>query len=398
MGGSAPADGRGVLTGMRVIDATANVLGPLATQMLGDMGADVIKIETPAGDPIRGSGASRSPDMAAFFMNMNRNKRSVVLNLKKPEANAALLRMIEGADLFVHNMRRAATRKLGIDYPSLKAINPRLVYASASGYGTHSRQNGRPAFDDVIQGASGIAGLTKRMHGTPSFVPFAMADKTVGLVFASAILLALLHRERTGEGQEVNVPMFETMVSINLIEHLQYGVLDAPEAGFGYKRQLSPMRRPHPTSDGYICLHAASDAQWQRLLTLLGRSDLIGDPRFTNRRGRVEHATTLFGAVAEALKKRTTAEWEQALDGIDIPNSRANDIEDLWNDPHLAEAGFFQRMAHPTEGKLVMMKNPMEFSATPPAFSRMPPRLGEHTDQVLAEFGYSADQIAAINS
>jgi len=244
----------GPLEGIRAVDLTSAVLGPVATQILGDMGADVIKVEPPQGDPIRPLGPSRHPGMGAYFLNINRNKRSVALDLKRPTARDALLKLVETADVFIHNMRLGAAERLGVDYNTLAARNPRLVYAAATGFRKEGVHRDRPSFDDVIQGESGLAALNGGVGGEPRYVPMAVCDKICGYVLASAIGMALFHRERTGEGQEIHVPMLETMVAFNLVDHLWHGVLAEPEKGLGYPRMLTPHRRPFPTKDGHICI------------------------------------------------------------------------------------------------------------------------------------------------
>ncbi|TDH60072.1 CoA transferase [Dankookia rubra] len=375
----------GPLTGIRVIDLTINMLGPLATQTLGDMGADVIKVEPPDGDPMRNLGPARNPGLAAYFLSVNRNKRSVVLDLKQPADKDALLRLVAGADVLVHSMRPRAAERLGIDYATLAPVNPRLVHVAASGYHKDGPWRDRPAYDDVIQGQSGLAAMNARANGEPRYVPMAMADKLCGLVTASMVAMALVHRASTGQGQAVHVPMFETMLAFNLADHLYHGVLDEPEKGLGYPRMFTPHRRPYATQDGYICLLAQNQAHWRNLLGALGQLELIDTPRFNTYAARATNIDALYAIVAEGMRSRSTAEWLALLEELDVPAAPMNSIEDLWSDPYLADTGFFRRMQHPSQGTMVTIAIPQSFSASPPGITRLPPRLGEHTEEILAE-------------
>ncbi|MEE9290739.1 MAG: CoA transferase [Alphaproteobacteria bacterium] len=387
----------GPLAGVKVVDVTINVLGPAATQILGDMGAEAIKVEFPAGDPMRRLGSATRHGMAPHFLGFNRNKRSVVLDLKHPPAREALMRLIETADVFVHTMRLHAARRLGIDYPALRERNSRLIYASATGYRKGGANRDRPAFDDVIQGESGMAAMIGRANGEPRYVPMALADKFCGHVLASAIGMALFHRERSGRSQEVHVPMFESMVSFNLADQLWEGAFDAPERGLGYPRMFSPGRRPHAASDGYICLLAVTDEQWRRLFAAIGRPESIEDDRFFTMAARTEHIDALYTLLAEALESRTVAEWRERLDAADVPNGPLNDLADLFDDPYLRQTGFFHTYRHPEIGKIVATGIPVDFSGSPGNLRLPPPMLGQHTSDVLSAVGYSNQEIAAIN-
>ncbi len=387
-------DNQGPLTGIRVLDLTINILGPVATQILGDMGAEVIKIEAPVGDPMRWVGPSKTGAMGPFFETTNRNKKSVVLDLKRPEALTALKRLVETADVFVHNMRTAAAERLGIDYQSLAEINPQLVYASATGYRKGGSKDGRPAYDDAIQGESGMVGLIERTNGEARFVPMPISDKFCGHTLASAIGMALFRRERSGVGQEVHVPMLETMLAFNLTTHLWRGV-QGDKDGLGYPRALSPHRRPYKTKDGMVCVLAHTDDQWHRLLRAVGRADLIEDPRFTYLAQRAENIADLQVHLAEALTGFTTEEAFALLDGADMPNAPVARLEDMMDDPYLAETGFFETMEDPHEGTLVTTAIPVDFSESPGTLRSMAPNLGEHTQVILAEAGLSQAEIAA---
>jgi crotonobetainyl-CoA:carnitine CoA-transferase CaiB-like acyl-CoA transferase len=388
----------GPLAGVKVVDLTINVLGPLATQILGDLGADVIKVETPDGDPNRRTGPSRHADMAAMHLNMNRNKRSVTLNLKRPEAKQALLRLVETADVFVHSMRPSAAERLGIDYESLKTLNPRIVYAYGPGYKPGSSRENDPAFDDVLQGETGIADLMDRSVGVVRYMPTVIIDKFCGYMLASAIGMALFAREKTGLGQQVRVPMFDTIAAFNLQEHLWGAAFDPPlGTGVGYVRLLSEQRRPYETKDAYICVLAVNDEQWKRLLPAIGRPELLEDPRFNTVAARIHHIGEVYGMVADQMKLKTTAEWRQILTDIDIPNGPVNRFEDLLEDAYLKEVGFFERYTHPTEGPLRTPRVPLLFSETPASAVRLPPAtLGQHNDEVFGSLGYTRSEIATI--
>jgi crotonobetainyl-CoA:carnitine CoA-transferase CaiB-like acyl-CoA transferase len=386
----------GPLEGVRVIDLTVAVLGPVATQILGDLGAEVIKIEAPEGDMMRSIGPARHPGMAAYFLNINRNKKSVVLDLKRSAAQAALLRLAATADVLVHNMRPGAARRNGIGYDAVSKANPRIVYASASGWRADHPHGDRAAFDDVIQGESGFAALNKDSDGAPRYAPMVICDKICGYVLASMVGMALYAREKTGKGQEIHVPMVDTMAAFNLVDHLWHGVFGEPEKGLGYPRMLTPHRRPYATTDGHVCLLATTDRQYRNLFTALGAPELGDDPRFSTIAARTANIDELYTWVAERMKTKSTAEWKQRLDDADVPNGGVNDLMGVVRDPYLREAGFFQPLDHPTEGRLATMPFPVSFSATPVEQNLPPARLGEHTEAVLGELGFSAQEIAAI--
>jgi crotonobetainyl-CoA:carnitine CoA-transferase CaiB-like acyl-CoA transferase len=387
----------GPLAGMRVVDLTQFILGPVATQILGDYGADVIKIESPDGDLNRSIGPARHPGMAAMFLGMNRGKRSVVMNLKTPLAREALNRLIDHADVFVHSMRPQSAERLGVGYAAVSARNAAIVYACAPGYRQDGPFRDRPAYDDVIQGESGIAGIAELAFGEPRYMPTVLADKFCGHILASAIGMALVHRERTGEGQEVQVPMLETMMSFNLIEHLWTGAFDEPMGELGYDRALMPYRRPFATKDGHICLMATSDAQWRGLFDACDRPDLAADPRYATVAERSKRFPELYRTIGEEMAKRTTAEWQERLDAADVPNGVARKLRDLPQDPYLVETGFFHRYSHPRAGPMVTPSIPVRFSKTPARIQSPPPTLGEHTNEVLSGLGFTEREIAHIS-
>ena len=391
-GVTAPLDGpaaTGPLAGIRVIDLTINILGPLAAQILGDMGADVIKIEAPEGDPMRYSGLSKHAGMASLFMNTNRNKRSVVLDLKRAAPLEALLRLAETADVFMHSMRPQTAERLGVSDAALRARHPRIIYACGPGYRSDGPQRDRPAFDDVIQGESGLAAMVGRSAGEPRYTPMIIADKLCGNVLASAIGMALFSRERTGHGQEVSVPMLETMLSFNLVEHLWTNFFESGRDDLGYARIFSPHRKPYATRDGHICMLAVSDNQWRRLFGVIGRPELGADARFAEIKARTSNISELYGILAAEIKRKTTAEWQALLDAADLPNGAVNDFSGMAENPYLDTTGFFRHYEHPSEGAMVTTAIPVQFGSTPGSLRLPPPRLGEHTEAVLRDIGYA---------
>jgi crotonobetainyl-CoA:carnitine CoA-transferase CaiB-like acyl-CoA transferase len=386
----------GPLTGLRVLDLTSVVFGPLATQLLGDQGADVIKIEAPEGDTTRFTGPARNAGMAALFLGLNRNKRSLVLDLKRPQAKEALWRLIDGADVLVHSIRPQAVARLGFAPDAVLARNPRIVYAALTGYGTGGAYEGKPAYDDVIQGQSGIATLMSQIAGEPRYAPMIIGDKTCGLVASQAITAALLARERTGKGQYVEVPMLETMAAFVLAEHMFGHTFDPPLGGIGYNRVLAPWRRPYKTADGYIAMLVYTDAQWRRFWKLVGREPLAKDPRFATMAARADNIGEVYRIAGECMLARTTDEWLGVLEENEIPAARVRSLEELLVDEHLTSVGFLERRHHASEGDLVLPRPSARFGATPSGIARLQPRLGEHTREILAEAGLTAEEIDGV--
>ncbi len=384
----------GPLAEIKVIDLTAVVLGPLATQIMGDLGAEVIKVEPPEGDIMRYAGPARHREMGHVFLNLNRNKRSLALDLKQPEAAKALLALVRQSDVLMHNMRPQAMARLGFAYEKLRAVNPRLVYCSAHGYGQDGPFADRPAFDDIIQGASGFAALLQATGGEARFVPTLVGDKTVGLTMVYAVMAALLQRVRTGLGQAVEVPMLETMTAFVMAEHLGGLTFEPPLGPPGYARMLAPDRRPHKTADGHICILPYTTRQWQDFFRVAGRPELAGDPRLADAQTRARHFAGLYALVAECVAGATTAHWLEALQAADIPCGPVNPLADLPNDPHLAAVDFFPLTDHPSEGRIRTVRPPVRFADADCTLRHPAPRLGEHTSEILRELGLPDATIA----
>jgi len=387
---------RGPLAGVRVLDLTSVVLGPYATQMLGDLGADVIKVEPPEGDTTRYTGPRKSADMASLFMGTNRNKRSLVLDLTQGAAQDVLLRLVDGADVFVHNIRPQKLERLGLSAAALLARNERLIYAGIHGWRDDGPYSGRPAYDDIIQGLCGISGLMDQLTGEPRYAPTILCDKTCGLVASQAILAALYHREQTGRGQFIEIPMFETMVSFVMVEHLHGRTFVPAQGGLGYSRVLAPWRRPYRTADGFVCMLAYTDRQWQRFWTEIGKPEMMADRRFVDMAARSRNIDEVYRLAGEQLLSRTTAEWIKVFDTLEIPAGPVNSLEQVMNDPHLDAIGFFRHMQHPTEGEIVLPDIAVQFADAPAAIDRLPPRLGEHGREILSEIGMRPEDIDAL--
>ncbi|AVO48379.1 CoA transferase [Melaminivora suipulveris] len=397
-GGAPSAPGPAPLHGLRVIDMSSVLMGPFASQALGDMGADVIKIEAPEGDAVRQIGPARHPGMGPIFLNANRNKRSVVLDLKQPEGAAALKRLLVDADVLMYNVRPQAMARLGLDYESVRAINPRLVYAGVFGFGQDGPYASRPAYDDLIQGAATLPHLMARASGgIPRYVPTAMADRVVGLTAVGAILASVLARQHTGRGDRVDIPMFETMVGFVLGDHLAGLTFEPPLNDGGYARLLSPERRPYRTRDGYICALVYNDKQWAGFLQGIGRSSLLHeDPRFASFASRAQHIDHVYGWLAQVFEQRTTQEWFELLEAADVPCMPMHDLHSVLDDPHLQATGFFETVQHPSEGTLRSMRPAPRWQTAARPEPRPAPALGEHTVQVLQEAGYSAAEVQAM--
>jgi crotonobetainyl-CoA:carnitine CoA-transferase CaiB-like acyl-CoA transferase len=388
----------GPLTGFRVVDMTTVLAGPYATQIVADYGADVIKIEPPEGDVMRLAAAKRHAQMGPMFMHANRNKRSAVLDVKNPAARDAVLRLCAGADAFIHNVRPQAMARLGLAYEDLQRVNPQIVYVNLVGYSQHGPYAGRPAYDDLIQGISGMASMfTLCGDAAPRLVPAVIADRISGLNAAHALLAALLHRQRSGEGQMVEVPMFESLVQIVLGDHMGGLSFDPPAGPPGYNRLTTPNRRPYRTKDGFIGVLIYTTRQWENFFKAIGRSDIWDkDPRFRDQTTRTQHYDAAYALVAEVLLERSTAEWLALLAAHDLPAVPINRIEDLEFDPHLQATGFVQTVQHPTEGRIKQLRPPPDFSRTPASVHRHAPNAGEHTRELLAEAGLSDEQVSAL--
>lgn len=378
----------GPLDGIRILDLTSVLMGPYASQLLAEMGADVIKVESPDGDIVRQIGKARNPGMSGLFLTANRGKRSIVLDLKDKADKADLLDIARTCDVMLYNVRPQAMTRLGLSYEDVATANPAIIYAGVFGYSENGPYAGKPAYDDLIQGASGAASLFAMTGGEdaePRYVPLAIADRVVGIHAVNCVLAALRHRDRTGQGQRIDVPMFETMVSMVLGDHLAGLAFDPPLDDGGYARLLAPDRRPQRTADGYVCALIYNDKHWKKFFEILGRDDAVRDFRYRDHGTRTIHIRDIYKELGVIFLTKTTAEWMGLLTEADIPVMPLHDLHSILDDPHLNQSGFFEMVNHPSEGRIRGMRIPSQWSATQPEPPRPAPRLGEHTEEIKAE-------------
>jgi crotonobetainyl-CoA:carnitine CoA-transferase CaiB-like acyl-CoA transferase len=384
---STPKAPTGPMAGVRVIDLTAMVMGPYCTQIMADMGADVIKVEPPEGDNTRYVSVGPAPGMSGVFVNVNRGKRSIVLDLRTDAGSAALRGLVETADVFIHSMRGKAIAKLGFGYDDVAAINPGVVYTNCYGYGRRGPDRDRPAYDDTIQAECGLPALQEQLTGQADFVGTIMADKVAGLTALYATMMALFHRERTGEGQEVEVAMFETMASFVLVEHANGALFDPPLGPAVYPRVVAPNRRPYRTSDGYIAVLIYNDKHWNAFMKAV-RPPWASE-RYSTLEQRAGEIDTVYGLVAETMKERSTSEWLELLRELEIPAAPLNTPGALFDDPHLNAVGMFETVETP-HGPVRFPGVPTWFSRTPGRVAGPAPELGAHTASVLDQLGLAA--------
>lgn len=389
----------GPLTGVRVLDLTSVLMGPYATQLLADLGAEVIKLEALEGDTVRGVGPMRNEGMGHIFLHANRNKKSVAVDLKTSAGIQILFDLARDVDVLVYNIRPSAMKRLGITYENLCAINPRIIFAGLYGYSETGPYAGRAAYDDLIQGATAVPWIVgQATDGEPRYVPLTLADRTVALMAANAITAALVAQQRTGKGQQVEISMFETMLQFVLGDHLAGLTFDPPVGPPGYRRLLSPHRKPHRTADGFICLLLYSDKQWRAFFELIGRTEQAAtDPRLASISQRSQFIDELYAMVGQELKTRTTSQWLGDLQAIDVPCMPVNTIEDLLEDPQVLATGMIRSVDHPTQGRIRQLGVPVRMSETTIDQEFKPaPELGRDTQEVMRTAGYSDQQIAEL--
>ncbi|VEG57662.1 putative acyl-CoA transferase/carnitine dehydratase [Mycolicibacterium aurum] len=385
-----PEPTRGPLAGIRVVDLTAMVMGPYCTQIMADMGADVIKVEPPQGDNTRFISVGPVSGMSGVFVNVNRGKRSVVLDLRSDDGVTAMRTLIQRADVFIHSMRSKAIAKLGFGYDDVAAVNPSIVYTNCYGYGRRGPEHDRPAYDDTIQAECGIPAVQRQLTGEADYVGTIMADKVAGLTALYATMMALFHRERTGEGQEVEVAMFETMASFMLVEHANGAMFDPPLGPAVYPRTVAPNRRPYRTKDGYVAVLIYNDKHWNAFIAAVQppwATDL-----YATLEARAHQIDAVYGLVAQTLAERTTDEWLDLFRELEIPAARLNTPDDLFDDPHLNAVGLFETIDTP-HGKVTFPGVPTWFSRTPGHVRGPAPELGADTAAVLEELGLTAKQV-----
>lgn len=389
----------GPLTGVRVLDLTSIILGPFATQILADLGADVIKVESPVGDTMRQVGPMRNPGMGAIYLHLNRNKRSVVLDLKTDEGREACLHLVRDVDVLLYNVRPQSMERMGLSYEAVSAVNPRIVYVGAYGFANEGPYGGKPAYDDLIQGMTGVARLYERNSGhEPRYAPLTLADRTIGLHAAIACLSGVIHSRATGQGQSIEIPMFEGMAQMILGDHLGQRTFDAdaPADSMGYSRLLSEHRKPYQTLDGYVSLLIYNDRHWRQFLAAIDRADLIADSIFATHTRRADNIGEVYRFVDITLKTRTTAEWLTLFEENDIPCAPLYAIEDLPDDPHLKATGHLLQTEHPTEGEVHTIAPLGRYGGTPLSIYRHAPTLGEHTEEVLGDLPMEVGKKQAI--
>lgn len=381
----------GALAGVRIIDLTTVLMGPLASRYLGDHGADVIRIDGPQGD----SFVFDSSGLSGIALDTHRNKRSVQLDLKSEAGLNAMWDLLASADVLITNVRAAALDRLGLSAEAVRARHPTLIHCVANGFGSGGPYAERPAYDDAIQASSGLAALRARIDGEPAYVPSVIVDKVCALHIVQAVLAAILHKRTTGQGQTIQVSMFETMAAFNLIEHFRGAALDPPRGEIGYPRLLTRHRRPYRCADGWVALLPYTSAHWTAFFDLIDRSDLTEDERFASHGSRIDNIDELYGLVAEAAPSRTVEEWMASCGQRSIPASPVLDIADLVDDPHLSAVELFEATEHPHLGPYRSVRNPVRYDTMATGLRHHAPVPGEHTAEVLGELGWDAERLAS---
>ncbi len=382
--------------GIRIIDLTTVLMGPMAARMLADHGADVIRLESVQGEAFLSTPPLRHPSMNWFSLNLHRNKRSVALDLKHRDGAAAAAELVASADVLLSNMRSSALARLGLDADTLRRRHPRLIHCVANGFGSDGPYGGRAAYDDAIQAASGYADLIGRVTGRPGFSPAVVADKVCALHVVQAVMAALFFRERTGQGQTIEVPMFETMVAFNLAEHHGGAIFEPPLGDVGYVRAMNPYRRPYRCADGWACLLPYTDANWRDFFTFVGRPELAQDPRFAEHGERIAHSSELYGLVEEQAPNHTVAQWLAFCELHSIPALSVMDLARAHEDPHLVAVDLLPVVEHPTEGPYRRVRDSVRYDTMDTSLRRHAPNPGEHTAEVLAELGWDRASIEAL--
>lgn len=378
-----PSESSPPLAGIQILDLTTVMMGPFGTHILADLGAEIIKVEPPEGDPFRRYGPMRSPGMGGSVLNLHRNKRSIALDLKSPQGRSVLDEMLLNADVLVHNMRPAAAGRLRLDWASISAINPRMVLCAARGFSEEGPYGQRAAYDDLIQAGSGMASLFAHAGGAPRYVPTAVCDKIAGQAVAYAVLAALLHRERGGHGQAIEVPMFEVAIEFVMAEHLNAAAFRPPLGPMGFHRQLSRNRAPYRTRDGWACILPYSDKNWSDFFAFIERNDLSGDARFADVDRRGANSDALYAIVAQYAPLHATADWVAFCERASIPCMPVLTLQDLFEDEHVKATGLIRAEEHPTEGAYWSIRSPIRFGRTSYALRRHAPRLGQDTGEIL---------------
>ncbi len=384
-----------MLAGVRVIDLTSVVFGPLATQVLADYGADVIKIEPPEGDIMRHQGRGGRAGLAPIFLNLNRGKRSVAIDLKSEEGKRILARLIAGADVFIHNVRRKAIDRLGFSYQAVAAMRSDILYCAATGFAAASARADAAAIDDVIQSAAGLAALNADAQEVPRLVQSLVADKVAGLGLACAVLAGLYRRKATGIGGEIDLPMYETLASFLLLEHLQGQTFVPPTGPVGYHRLIGNGRRIYRARDGFIAMTPYSTDHWVAFFRMSGRPDLATDARITDPAKRNAHVGELYDLIGEVAGSRGVAEWEAIGAELGFPAQGVRSLGEVVDDPDLTVSGTITDREHPQAGTTRMLASPGFFDGAAARHPGIAPQLGEHTEAVLAEIGMSTAEIRA---
>jgi crotonobetainyl-CoA:carnitine CoA-transferase CaiB-like acyl-CoA transferase len=387
----------GPLSGITVLDLTNIIMGPFATQILGDMGAEVIKVESPEGDGLRYANYGRHTGMSNMYLNSNRNKRSIVLNLKHEAGRAVFCALAAKSDVVVSNMRPQAMARLKLAYDDIFAVNPKIIYVACFGFGQTGPYADRAAYDDLIQAMCGVPDLIERTYGdSPRYLPSNFCDRVTGLSIVNAVTGALFYRERTGKGQAIEIPMFETMVQFLMSDHLGGYTFEPPHGPSGYARVINAYRRPYKTRDGQIGLLVYNDKQWAQFFTVIGQADMIGQGIFATMTTRGENIAQVYEFMDARLAERTTQEWLDLLGNTEIPHTAAVKFDDLFENEHLNAVGFFPTFTHPSEGQIRTTAIPSQWSQSQPSIRQHAPKLGEHSTVILRELGYSKGDIAAL--